>query len=142
MLAVVKQWLLSLLVWRSLHQVIRLAKFRSHSGVNFVLKIRRVQYILYYMQVPYHLPCANVFCQNQAAFMVPTELLAIQHYEHVLSLLQALADGVCKPSVALLTGSTPTKQSRAVLEACYLFYNFGYVVSISFNDPVMNLYFI
>ncbi|KAM0932971.1 putative DNA helicase [Dioscorea sansibarensis] len=63
------------------------------------------------------LACMEVIASGyQAAFMVPTELLAIQHYEHVLSLLQALEDGVCKPSVALLTGSTPAKQSRAVLE--------------------------
>jgi ATP-dependent DNA helicase RecG len=52
----------------------------------------------------------------QAAFMVPTELLAIQHYEHLLNLIENLEDVKCKPSVALLTGSTPTKQSRIIRE--------------------------
>ncbi|XP_059649570.1 ATP-dependent DNA helicase homolog RECG, chloroplastic isoform X2 [Cornus florida] len=50
----------------------------------------------------------------QAALMVPTELLAIQHYEHLLNLLENVEDVQCKPSVALLTGSTPTKQSRLI----------------------------
>ncbi|KAK1298199.1 DEAD-box ATP-dependent RNA helicase 2 [Acorus calamus] len=50
----------------------------------------------------------------QAAFMVPTELLAVQHYEHLISLLENLGNGQCKPSVALLTGSTPSKQSRLI----------------------------
>ncbi|KAJ0962808.1 hypothetical protein J5N97_027930 [Dioscorea zingiberensis] len=63
------------------------------------------------------LACMEVIASGyQAAFMVPTELLALQHYEHLLSLLQTLEDGDLKPSVALLTGSTPAKQSRAVLE--------------------------
>ncbi|KAK7310094.1 hypothetical protein RJT34_07358 [Clitoria ternatea] len=50
----------------------------------------------------------------QAAFMVPTELLAIQHYEHLLNLLESLNEVACKPTVALLTGSTPLKQSRMI----------------------------
>ncbi|XP_028089967.1 ATP-dependent DNA helicase homolog RECG, chloroplastic [Camellia sinensis] len=52
----------------------------------------------------------------QAAFMVPTELLAVQHYEHFLNLLENMEHVDCKPSVALLTGSTPSKQSRLVRE--------------------------
>lgn len=50
----------------------------------------------------------------QAAFMVPTELLAIQHYEHLLNLLETMDEVESKPSVALLTGSTPLKQSRMI----------------------------
>ncbi|XP_021674594.2 ATP-dependent DNA helicase homolog RECG, chloroplastic isoform X2 [Hevea brasiliensis] len=50
----------------------------------------------------------------QAAFMVPTELLAVQHYEHLLNLLEAMEDDQSKPSIALLTGSTPLKQSRMI----------------------------
>lgn len=49
----------------------------------------------------------------QAAFMVPTELLATQHYELLLGLLGQLETNE-KPSVALLTGSTPTKKARMV----------------------------
>ncbi|KAF5180186.1 Atp-dependent dna helicase recg [Thalictrum thalictroides] len=47
----------------------------------------------------------------QAAFMVPTELLAIQHYEHLLSLLSHIEEP-SRPSIALITGSTPARQSR------------------------------
>lgn len=50
--------------------------------------------------------------------MVPTELLAVQHYEHLLNLLEDMGDEHDKPSVALLTGSTPSKQSRLIREAC------------------------
>lgn len=50
----------------------------------------------------------------QAAFMVPTELLTIQHYEHLLTLLENLGEAEFKPTVALLTGSTPLKQSRVI----------------------------
>lgn len=46
--------------------------------------------------------------------MVPTELLAIQHYEQLLGLLDKFEDGGAKRSVALLTGSTPTKQAQLV----------------------------
>ncbi|KAJ8769268.1 hypothetical protein K2173_002196 [Erythroxylum novogranatense] len=52
----------------------------------------------------------------QAAFMVPTELLAIQHYEHLLDLLGNVDDDGSKPRIALLTGSTPLKQSRMIRE--------------------------
>jgi len=51
--------------------------------------------------------------------MVPTELLAIQHYDHLLKLLENLDDGMCKPNVALLTGSTPLKQSRIIRKVCF-----------------------
>ncbi|KAK8470692.1 hypothetical protein PHAVU_003G032801 [Phaseolus vulgaris] len=61
------------------------------------------------------LACMEVIGSGyQAAFMVPTELLAIQHYDHLLKLLENLDDGMCKPNVALLTGSTPLKQSRII----------------------------
>lgn len=53
--------------------------------------------------------------------MVPTELLAVQHYELLLSLLENIGQPDCKPSIALLTGSTSTKQSRTVLKACAYF---------------------
>ncbi|KAG9136427.1 hypothetical protein Leryth_023357 [Lithospermum erythrorhizon] len=60
------------------------------------------------------LACMEVIgCGYQAAFMVPTELLAIQHYEHFLDLLEKL-EVDSKPSVALLTGSSPSKQSRSI----------------------------
>ncbi|KAL3510597.1 hypothetical protein ACH5RR_029998 [Cinchona calisaya] len=52
----------------------------------------------------------------QAAFMVPTELLAVQHYEHLLKLLEDMEDHHRKPSVALLTGSTSTRQSNVIRE--------------------------
>ncbi|OVA01765.1 Helicase [Macleaya cordata] len=58
------------------------------------------------------LACMEVIGSGyQAAFMVPTELLAIQHYEHLLNLLENIEDQ-SKPSVALLTGSTTARQSR------------------------------
>ncbi|KAK7407644.1 hypothetical protein VNO78_09621 [Psophocarpus tetragonolobus] len=61
------------------------------------------------------LACMEVIGSGyQAAFMVPTELLAIQHYEHLLKLLENLDEVTCKPTVALLTGSTPLKQSRMI----------------------------
>ncbi|XP_047169976.1 ATP-dependent DNA helicase homolog RECG, chloroplastic-like, partial [Vigna umbellata] len=46
--------------------------------------------------------------------MVPTELLAIQHYDRLLKLLEKLDDGMSNPTVALLTGSTSLKQSRMI----------------------------
>lgn len=52
----------------------------------------------------------------QAAFMVPTELLAMQHHEHFLNLLENMEDVPCKPPVALLTGSTPAKKARQIRE--------------------------
>lgn len=51
--------------------------------------------------------------------MVPTELLAIQHYDRLLKLLEKLDDGMCKPTVALLTGSTSLKQSRIIRKVCF-----------------------
>ncbi|KAJ6771875.1 ATP-DEPENDENT DNA HELICASE-like protein RECG CHLOROPLASTIC, partial [Salix koriyanagi] len=61
------------------------------------------------------LACMEVIGSGyQAAFMVPTELLAIQHYEHLLNLLETMDEDQPKPSVALLTGSTPLKQSRII----------------------------
>ncbi|CAD6249758.1 unnamed protein product [Miscanthus lutarioriparius] len=49
----------------------------------------------------------------QAAFMVPTEVLAVQHYEHLTSLLEKF-DGDEKPNIAMLTGSTSTRESRII----------------------------
>lgn len=46
--------------------------------------------------------------------MVPTELLAIQHYENLLGLLDKIEEANEKPSVALLTGSTPNKQAQNI----------------------------
>ncbi|KAK7845403.1 atp-dependent dna helicase like protein recg [Quercus suber] len=61
------------------------------------------------------LACMEVIGSGyQGAFMVPSELLAIQHYEHLLNLLEKMEEVECKPSVALLTGSTPSKQSRMI----------------------------
>ncbi|XP_057827668.2 ATP-dependent DNA helicase homolog RECG, chloroplastic isoform X2 [Cryptomeria japonica] len=51
----------------------------------------------------------------QAAFMVPTELLAMQHYENIVSILEKI-DEVERPSVALLTGSTPLKKASSICE--------------------------
>lgn len=63
------------------------------------------------------LACMEVLGSGyQAAFMVPTELLAVQHYEHFLNLLEKMEEIHCKPSVALLTGSTPSKQARIIRE--------------------------
>lgn len=60
------------------------------------------------------LACMEVIGSGyQAAYMVPTELLAVQHYEDLLKLLENL-DSACRPSVALLTGSTPAKQARLI----------------------------
>lgn len=50
----------------------------------------------------------------QAAFMVPTELLATQHYENLLGLLEKIDDANEKPSIALLTGSTSAKQAKFI----------------------------
>ncbi|KAL0430254.1 UNVERIFIED_CONTAM: ATP-dependent DNA helicaseRECG, chloroplastic [Sesamum radiatum] len=61
------------------------------------------------------LACMEVIGSGyQAAFMVPTELLAVQHYEHLLGLLEKIEEANEKPSVALLTGSTPTKQAQLI----------------------------
>lgn len=62
--------------------------------------------------------------------MVPTELLALQHYENLLNLLEKLEDKHCKPSIALLTGSTPWREAKIIRQArnfqkilYFLFYN-------------------
>ncbi|KAL2347668.1 hypothetical protein Fmac_001668 [Flemingia macrophylla] len=61
------------------------------------------------------LACMEVIGSGyQAAFMVPTELLAVQHYEHLLKLLENMDEVTCKPTIALLTGSTPLKRSRMI----------------------------
>lgn len=61
------------------------------------------------------LACMEVIGSGyQAAFMVPSELVAIQHYEHLLALLENLDEVKFKPTVALLTGSIPIKQSRLI----------------------------
>lgn len=63
------------------------------------------------------LACMEVIGSGyQAAFMVPTELLAIQHHDHLLNLLEKMEDVDCKPTVALLTGSTPAKKARQIRE--------------------------
>lgn len=63
------------------------------------------------------LACMEVIGSGfQAAFMVPTELLALQHYEHLLNLLEKLEDKHCKPSIALLTGSTQWRQAKIIRE--------------------------
>ncbi|KAK9052212.1 hypothetical protein SSX86_028840 [Deinandra increscens subsp. villosa] len=61
------------------------------------------------------LACMEVIGSGyQAAFMVPTELLAIQHHDHLLNLLENMEDVPCKPAIALLTGSTPAKKARQI----------------------------
>ncbi|KAJ3685254.1 hypothetical protein LUZ61_014418 [Rhynchospora tenuis] len=54
----------------------------------------------------------------QAALMVPTELLAIQHYQELNSLFEQLDSGNegFKPKIALLTGSTSTRERRLILK--------------------------
>jgi ATP-dependent DNA helicase RecG len=54
----------------------------------------------------------------QAALMVPSELLAIQHYQDLNSLFEHLnlGDNGIKPKLALLTGSTSKKESRLILQ--------------------------
>lgn len=52
--------------------------------------------------------------------MVPTELLAVQHYEQLNNLLENMEEIECKPSIALLTGSTPLRQSRMIRKACII----------------------
>ncbi|XP_056696617.1 ATP-dependent DNA helicase homolog RECG, chloroplastic isoform X3 [Spinacia oleracea] len=60
------------------------------------------------------LACMEVIGSGyQAAYMVPTELLAIQHYEDLSNLLEKM-ESAHKPSIALLTGSTSAKQARMI----------------------------
>jgi ATP-dependent DNA helicase RecG len=49
--------------------------------------------------------------ENQAAFLVPTELLAVQHYKKIKNLLKNF-----HLSIELLTGSTPKKHKEQILE--------------------------
>lgn len=49
----------------------------------------------------------------QAAFMVPTELLAIQHYENIISILERI-NRDDRPTVAFLSGSTPIREARLI----------------------------
>lgn len=51
--------------------------------------------------------------------MAPTELLAIQHYEQLRDLLEKMEGVPSKPTIGLLTGSTPTKQSRLIRQASH-----------------------
>ncbi|VVB03743.1 unnamed protein product [Arabis nemorensis] len=61
------------------------------------------------------LACMEVIGSGyQAAFMAPTELLAIQHHEQLRDLLEKMEGVPSKPTIGLLTGSTPTKQSRMI----------------------------
>ncbi|KAL1208289.1 ATP-dependent DNA helicase-like protein RECG [Cardamine amara subsp. amara] len=61
------------------------------------------------------LACMEVIGSGyQAAFMAPTELLAIQHYEQCRDLLENMEGVTSKPTIGLLTGSTPAKQSRMI----------------------------
>ena len=55
--------------------------------------------------------------------MVPTEVLALQHYEHLTSFLDKF-DGDDKPNIALLTGSTSTRESRIIRNASCSPYSF------------------
>ncbi|KAH0449467.1 hypothetical protein IEQ34_020159 [Dendrobium chrysotoxum] len=85
------------------------------------------------------LACLEVIASGfQAALMVPTELVAIQHYEHLSSLLENMKD-YCRLSIVLLTGSTPSKQSKMILKASLRFtvideqHRFGVIQRGSFN---------
>lgn len=49
----------------------------------------------------------------QVAFMVPTELLAMQHHGNIISILERINKDD-RPSVAVLTGSTPLKEARLI----------------------------
>uniref|UniRef100_A0A0D9VK38 DNA helicase n=1 Tax=Leersia perrieri TaxID=77586 RepID=A0A0D9VK38_9ORYZ len=67
------------------------------------------------------LACMEVISSGfQAAFMVPTEVLALQHYQHLTSLLEKFDGDECKPNIALLTGSTSTRESRIIRNASIL----------------------
>lgn len=61
--------------------------------------------------------------------MVPTELLAIQHYELLNSLLDGMEGDEGKPNVALLTGSTSSRESRIILKACASSYDLLFILT-------------
>ncbi len=52
---------------------------------------------------------ANFLCGYQSALMAPTEILATQHYNNLISFLKGT-----KVKVALLTGSTPKKEKNEI----------------------------
>ena len=54
----------------------------------------------------------SVKANYQGAMMVPTEILALQHYESILKILEPF--GI---NIALLIGSTPLKEKRKIYEA-------------------------
>ncbi|KAF3340825.1 ATP-dependent DNA helicase RecG [Carex littledalei] len=65
------------------------------------------------------LACMEVIASGfQAALMVPTELLAMQHYQELCSLLEQmdLGDTGSKLKPALLTGSTSIREKRLILK--------------------------
>lgn len=76
--------------------------------------------------------------------MVPTELLAIQHYEHLKNLIERMENVECQPSIALLLGSTPTKQARMIrqvskyypIHSPLKYYLITYIVSHSTLETV------
>lgn len=58
----------------------------------------------------------TVQCGYQAAIMAPTELLAEQHLRSLTGLFSRLPEDL-QPRIALITGSTPAAERRAVYEA-------------------------
>ena len=50
---------------------------------------------------------------HQAALMAPTEILARQHYASIVKMLKGTS---CEGRVAVLTGSTKTRERREILE--------------------------
>ncbi|KAH9304238.1 hypothetical protein KI387_008642, partial [Taxus chinensis] len=49
----------------------------------------------------------------QAAFMVPTELLAVQHHETIVAMMERINEDE-RPSLALLTGSTSVSEAKSI----------------------------
>ena len=52
----------------------------------------------------------------QSAIMAPTEILAEQHYNTLNSFLSSIDTDVYKPTIALLTGSTKSKERKEILK--------------------------
>uniref|UniRef100_A0A803N0M4 DNA helicase n=1 Tax=Chenopodium quinoa TaxID=63459 RepID=A0A803N0M4_CHEQI len=78
------------------------------------------------------LACMEVIGSGyQAAYMVPTELLAIQHYDDISNLLEKM-ESDRKPSIALLTGSTSVKQARMIR-------NVLFDIKLNLDLSIMNL---